>query len=242
MTEIAPRGPAIFFEDVSLTLGRTTILSDVSLRVQAGRIHGLIGPNGGGKSSLIRCLLGRAPHGGRIGIEWPAKVGIVGYVPQALDFDRGLPMTVMDFMAAIVTGRPAFLSPKASTKQVILSALAQVGMQDRAYRRMGALSGGERQRVMLAQALMPAPDLIVLDEPMAALDREGAAVFEQVILGLRRQGVTIVWVEHDLDAVRRLADEVTGLSRTVLFGGSPDHVLTSEQVLNLFSHRADALS
>lgn len=102
---------------------------------------------------------------------------------------------------------------------------------------MGALSGGERQRVMMAQGLMPAPDLLVLDEPMAALDEAGAKVFERLIGTLKARGTTILWVEHDLAAVRRLADRVTGLSRTVLFDGQPETELTPERVLALFSHR-----
>jgi zinc transport system ATP-binding protein len=232
------RGPAIVFKDVSLTLGRTAILSNVNQCVMSGSIHAVIGPNGGGKSSLIRCLLGQAPHLGTISIEWPKAPGIIGYGPQALDFDRGLPMTVMDFMAAIAANRPAFLAPKTSMKQAILTVLARVGMEHKAYRRMGALSGGERQRVMLAQGLMPEPDLILLDEPMAALDREGAEVFEHVLQDLKQSGVTIFWIEHDLGAVRRLADRVTCLSRSVLFDGSPEAVLQPEQIMALFSHRS----
>ncbi|WP_439622623.1 metal ABC transporter ATP-binding protein [Shinella sp.] len=171
---IVRQGPAIAFEQVSLVLGRTQVLADIDLRIDAGTVHAIVGPNGGGKSSLIRCLLGQAPHAGTIRIDWPGAPGRVGYVPQALEFDRGLPMTVMDFLSALVANRPAFLSPKASAKAAILAALAEVGMEGKAYRRMGALSGGERQRVMMAQGLTPAPDLLVLDEPMAALDEAGA--------------------------------------------------------------------
>lgn len=231
-------GPAIVFNGVCLVLGRTEVLCDVALRVEPGTMHAIVGPNGGGKSSLIRCLLGQAPHAGAIAVDWPGEPGRVGYVPQALEFDRGLPMTVMDFLATLVANRPAFLSPKASLKSAILAALAEVGMEGKAGRRMGALSGGERQRVMMAQGLMPAPELLVLDEPMAALDEAGARIFERLINILKARGTTILWVEHDLAAVRRLADRVTGLSRTVLFDGSPQMELTPERVLALFSHRA----
>ena len=232
------KGPAIVFEDVSLVLGRTDVLDKVVFRVEPGTLHAIVGPNGGGKSSLIRCLLGQAPHLGTIRIDWPEGPGRIGYVPQALEFDRGLPMTVMDFLAALVANRPAFLSPKASVKATILAALAEVGMEGKAGRRMGALSGGERQRVMMAQGLMPAPDLLVLDEPMAALDEAGAHIFEKLIGTLTGRGTTILWVEHDLAAVRRLAGRVTGLSGRVLFDGAPDEELTPERVLALFSHRA----
>ncbi|HSX74991.1 MAG TPA: metal ABC transporter ATP-binding protein [Shinella sp.] len=232
------QGPAVAFEGVSLLLGRTEVLREVSLRVEPGTLHAVVGPNGGGKSSLIRCLLGQAPHTGTIRIDWPEGPGRIGYVPQALEFDRGLPMTVMDFLSALVANRPAFLSPKASVKATILAALAEVGMEGKAGRRMGALSGGERQRVMMAQGLMPAPDLLLLDEPMAALDEAGAHIFERLAGDLKARGTTILWVEHDLAAVRRLAGRVTGLSGRVLFDGAPDEELTPERVLALFSHRA----
>lgn len=241
-SSIVRQGPAIAFEQVSLVLGRTQVLADIDLQIGAGTVHAIVGPNGGGKSSLIRCLLGQAPHAGTIRIDWPGAPGRIGYVPQALEFDRGLPMTVMDFLSALVANRPAFLSPKASVKAAILAALAEVGMEGKAYRRMGALSGGERQRVMMAQGLMPAPDLLVLDEPMAALDEAGAQIFERLIGALKARGTTVVWVEHDLAAVRRLGDRVTGLSRTVLFDGAPETELTPERVLGLFSHRAGGVA
>jgi zinc transport system ATP-binding protein len=89
------QGPSIEFERVNLRLGATTILEDVSFKVRAGTIHCIVGANGGGKTSLVRSLLGQMPHSGRI-IEWRSRV--IGYVPQTLDFDRSLPITVGDFI------------------------------------------------------------------------------------------------------------------------------------------------
>ena len=102
-------GPTLDFAEVSLTLGRTTILDKVTFQVRPGSVHALVGPNGGGKSSLIKTLLGQMPHQGRLSLQWPGEPGTIGYVPQALEFDRGLPMTVDDFMAAMCQRRPAFL-------------------------------------------------------------------------------------------------------------------------------------
>ncbi|MGE8415412.1 MAG: metal ABC transporter ATP-binding protein [Pseudomonas sp.] len=229
------RGPAIEFDQVSLTLGRTTILDQVTFQVQPGSVHALVGPNGGGKSSLIKTLLGQMPHQGELRLQWPDAPGTIGYVPQALEFDRGLPMTVDDFMAAMCQRRPAFLGLSRHYAQSIGEALERVGMQDKRKRRMGALSGGERQRVLLAQGLIPAPQLVVLDEPMSALDEAGAQVFERLLQDWRQSGITLLWIEHDLEAVGRLADRVTGLNRQVLFDGPAQQTLTPERLLSLFS-------
>ncbi|WP_159910700.1 metal ABC transporter ATP-binding protein [Pantoea sp. 18069] len=230
-------GPAIAFDRVGLTLGQTTVLRKVSLRVAPGSVHALVGPNGAGKSSLIKTLLGQTPHQGRVALEWAGAAGVMGYVPQALAFDAGLPMTVNDFMAAMTQRKPAFLGFARARVNEIGAALDRVGMADKRNRRMGALSGGERQRVLLAQGLVPAPSLLVLDEPMAALDEAGAQVFEQLLADWKQAGVTVFWVEHDLEAVGRLADHVTGLNRGVLFDGPPREVLTPQTLLDLFSTR-----
>ncbi|MGE0097309.1 MAG: metal ABC transporter ATP-binding protein [Hydrogenophaga sp.] len=231
-------GPGVAFESVALTLGHTEILRQVSLQVEAGSVHALVGPNGGGKSSLFKALLGQVPHRGRISLSWPAEqVGNVGYVPQALAFDAGLPMTVLDFMGAMCQRRPVFLGLSPRWKAPVEQALHQVGMLEKSGRRMGALSGGERQRVLLAQALIPSPDLILLDEPMSALDEAGVETFETLLAHWRETRVTVLWIEHDLDAVTRLADRVTGLSRHVLFDGPAAQTLTPQRVLALFSSR-----
>jgi zinc transport system ATP-binding protein len=230
-----PCGPAIEFDAVRLALGRTRILDNVSFQVRAGSVHALVGPNGGGKSSLIKTLLGQMPHQGELRLHWPDSPGTVGYVPQALEFDRGLPMTVDDFMAAMCQRRPAFLGLSRRHAPAIEQALARVGMLDKRKRRMGALSGGERQRVLLAQGLVPEAQLLVLDEPMSALDEPGVQVFEQLLRDWRQAGTTVLWIEHDLQAVGRLADRVTGLNRRVLFDDSPQQVLTPERLLELFS-------
>lgn len=232
---LAHCGPAIDFDQVGLVLGRTQILDDVSFRVASGSVHALVGPNGGGKSSLIKTLLGQMPHRGQLSLQWPGSPGVIGYVPQALEFDRGLPMTVDDFMAAMCQRRPAFLGLSRHYAGAIGEALERVGMQDKRKRRMGALSGGERQRVLLAQGLIPAPQLLILDEPMSALDEAGIQVFERLLLDWQQAGITVMWIEHDLEAVKRLADRVTGLNRHVLFDATPAEALTPDRLLTLFS-------
>jgi zinc transport system ATP-binding protein len=225
-------GPHVTFADVGLELGGTAILSRVSFEVKAGDIHCLIGPNGGGKTSLIRSLLGEMPHTGRISIGWRENRAI-GYVPQSLDFDKTLPVTVADFMALIVQRRPAFLGLRKELRDQVARALDRVGLGGKERRRLGDLSGGERQRVLFAQALVPEPGLLILDEPMTAMDESGAHILEQAVLDVAEAGATVIWIAHDMTQVRRTADAVTCINRHVRFTGGADMV-TAERMSEVF--------
>ncbi|MCJ2163360.1 MULTISPECIES: metal ABC transporter ATP-binding protein [unclassified Pseudodesulfovibrio] len=231
----ADRGPRIHFENVGLELGGNSILHGVNFTVNQGSIHGIIGPNGGGKTSLVRCMLGQMPHSGTIRICWDRK-GAVGYVPQSLDFDDTLPMTVLDFMGMVRQGRcPVFFGIKSQVRSDIRRVLDVVGMADKMDRPFGALSGGERQRVLLAQALMPEPKLLVLDEPVTGLDRSGSSIMHHLLKELSASGTTVVVVHHDLAMVKYMAQSVTCINREVLFSGDPGVELTPERLLDIFS-------
>ncbi|EJM21737.1 hypothetical protein PMI21_00463 [Pseudomonas sp. GM18] len=119
------RGPAIVFDNVSLQLGGTQVLDEVSFRVEAGALHCLVGPNGGGKTSLVRSLLGQMPHSGSVRFEGKVTTPM-GYVPQFPDFDRNVPMTVNDVMALLSQRRPAFLGSSRSARAANAQALEQV--------------------------------------------------------------------------------------------------------------------
>jgi zinc transport system ATP-binding protein len=226
-------GPEVRFTHVSLALGGVPILEDVSFTVRAGSVHCLVGPNGGGKSSLVRSILGEMPTTGEIAIEWRGS-RTIGYVPQSLEFDRMLPVSVSDFMAMIGQRRPAFLGPGRRQRELTAEALDRVGLAGKERRKLGDLSGGERQRVLLAQSLVPKPALLLLDEPVSAMDASGGPLFESIVLKLAEEGVTVLWVAHDFAQVRRLADHVTCLNRRVMFDGAPEAVLTDEHVAAAF--------
>lgn len=229
------KGPSIHFENVCLKLGGNSILHNVGFTVGQGTIHCIVGPNGGGKTSLIRCMLGQMPHSGTISICWGAG-RVMGYVPQGLDFDDTLPMTVADFMAMISQKRrPAFLGIRKREQKWVGEALDRVGMLDRIDRPFGSLSGGERQRVLLAQALIPEPKLLVLDEPATGLDKSGAAIMHGIIEELSAAGTTIVIIHHDLGVVREMAHAVTCINREMIFTGDPVTELTPERIFSIFS-------
>ena len=235
MSKSGMSGPQIGFERVGLTLGNTLILDNVDLSIAAGEIHCLIGPNGGGKTSLVRCLLGQMPHTGNIAVDWRDHKTI-GYVPQFLDFDKTLPVTVLDFMAMVCQKRrPAFIGLTKQNRVLSDAALDRVGFAGKRNRKLGSLSGGERQRVLFAQALIPAPALLVLDEPMSSMDAVGAEMFAKIITELADDGVTILWIAHDLAQVRAMASSVTCINRTVLFSGPPADVLADIDAEVLFS-------
>jgi zinc transport system ATP-binding protein len=227
------QGPSIDFAGVGLALGNTQILEDVSFRIAPGTIHCIVGANGGGKTSLVRSLVGQMPHTGRISIEW-REGRTIGYVPQALDFDKSLPITVANFMAMTCQRRPVFLGVSKARRQLIHDALQRLGMDGKQHARLGSLSGGERQRVLFAQAMIPEPSLLILDEPMTGLDLHGREILETAIRDFARGGGTVVWINHDIVQVHEIADGLTYINRKVLLHGAPREVLAGGVAAQLF--------
>jgi zinc transport system ATP-binding protein len=227
------QGPSIEFADVGLTLGNTTILEAVNFTVRAGTIHCIVGANGGGKTSLVRSMVGQMPHTGRIAIQW-SEGRVIGYVPQTLDFDKSLPITVGDFMAMTCQRRPVFLGVSRSRRRMIEAALDRVGLKGKIKYRLGSLSGGERQRVLFAQALIPEPALLVLDEPTTGLDLSGKELLERAVKEFAAAGGTVVWINHDIVQVGEMADALTYVNRTVLLNGAPREVLATGIAAQLF--------
>lgn len=227
------QGPAIDFDRVSLTLGATSILEDVTFKVSAGTIHCIVGANGGGKTSLVRSLLGQMPHSGTITIHWRDN-RTIGYVPQTLDFDKSLPITVRDFLAMTTQRRPVFLGVSRARRAEIDRTLDRLGLSGKRTAKLGSLSGGERQRVLLAQALIPEPALLVLDEPTTGLDVTGKGILERTIIEFVRGGGTAVWINHDIAQVSEVADALTYIDRKVLLDGAPRDALATGTAAHLF--------
>ncbi len=198
--------------------GGEVALENVDLDVFEGEIHGLSGPNGAGKTTLLRCLLGTLPFTGTIRLGLGLKDAI-GYVPQALAFDASLPISVADFFALSLTRKPVFMRRTQALSERIETALAETDASSLLGRRLSELSGGELRRVLLAQALVLEPRLLVLDEPASHVDEEGSRAIEALLLRLSRErGVTVLLVEHDLALLARVAMRVTVLNRRVATG------------------------
>jgi zinc transport system ATP-binding protein len=220
---------------VTIRRGRDAILDGVSLHVRRGSLHVLVGPNGAGKSTLLSALLGQTTFAGRIVINWIGAASI-GYVPQSFPIDPTLPVTVEDFLALTRQRRPVCLGISSATRKRVNALLERVGLSGLERRPLAALSGGELRRVLLAHALDPEPELLVLDEPASGLDEAAAMWLEDVLIDMKRAGrTTIVMVSHDFDQVRRLADRVTWLNRSVVADGAHEQVLRETDVDRLWT-------
>ena len=226
-------GLEIQIKNLNLVLSGNEILKNINLTVKAGEIHCLVGPNGGGKTSLLRCVLGQMPFTGSIEMNYE-KEKVIGYVPQVLDFERTLPITVEDFMAMTYQPKPCFFGISKKYKEEVDNLLTKLGVIEKKKRLLGNLSGGERQRVLLAQALFPKPNLLILDEPLTGIDKAGEDYFKEIIQELKKEGMTILWIHHNLMQVKELADTVTCIKKQVVFSGDPKEELKEDKIMRIF--------
>ena len=226
-------------DKLTVSFGAQTPLKDVSLHIHCGELTALIGTNGAGKTTLLRALLGQIEYTGTIrhltSDGRPAADLRTGYVPQQLEFDRSSPVTVMDFMAGSLSRRAVFLGVSRKTRERVLAALERTHCAQLADRALGALSGGELQRVLLALALTPQPDLLILDEPVSGVDQNGLETFYQTVDELKHKNhMAILLVSHDLSVVERYADRVVLMQGTVIKQGAPEVVFDSPEFEQVF--------
>ncbi|MEL6979832.1 MAG: metal ABC transporter ATP-binding protein [Pseudomonadota bacterium] len=218
--------PLAAAEALSLAYEGRTVLRDASLTVRPGELVTVIGPNGGGKSSLLKAIIGVLdPSAGMVARRAALRVG---YAPQAFALDRSLPLTVDRFLSlGAAAGRR--MRPARD------AALATVGLPSQGGAPLASLSGGERQRALLARALLREPELLALDEPTQGLDHRGAARFYEVIEELRRRrGLGVLMVSHDLPFVMAASDRVYCVNGQVLCEGAPRQVSAHPEYRRLF--------
>lgn len=222
-------------ESFGVTIGKTEILRDIHLHIHCGELIALIGPNGAGKTTLLKAILGEIPHTGELRFldarNCQARKPIVGYVPQKIDFDTGAPVSVLDLFSAALSSRPVCLGHSRRLHERAAANLARVQADHLLKRRLGDLSGGELQRVLLALALDPKPDLLLMDEPVSGIDAHGRELFYDMVSDLRRHyDLSIILVSHDLALVSHYAERVVLLNRTVLCDGAPEEVFINGKI------------
>jgi zinc transport system ATP-binding protein len=234
---IPKEGYALRLRNVSVTLAGAQILSNVTAQPAVGALNAIIGPNGAGKTTLLRAILGLVPYTGTIQLGQTAEGEPLrmGYVPQRLDFDRGMPITVADFMCSGLQRMPLWLGQQRRARRVAAEQLARVGGNGWERKPLGRLSGGELQRVLLAMALSNEPDILLLDEPVSGVDVAGEELFCDLLGSLQREGrYTMLLVSHDLSIVTQHAQYVICLNQTVQCQGDAVTTLTADNLRALY--------
>ena len=231
-------------QNMGVKIGPNQILHDVNLHTHCGELVALIGPNGAGKSTFLKTILGHLDYDGVLAFSAPGQRDRrprIGYVPQSPTFDAGDPVSVADLFVCCMSKRPAFLGISKSMRQKILDCLERVHGEDLIDKRVGTLSGGELQRVLLALALEPLPNILILDEPLSGVDVEGMGMLMDMLDEIRKTyDLSILMTTHDFSTLSKYADQAVLIDRTVLSQGKPDEVLASDAFRRVFHRGGDA--
>lgn len=211
-------------KNLTVRINGQTLINNVSFDLFRGEILAIVGPNGGGKTTLIKSILNLHPYTGQITVGYGVKID---YVPQYFNFDRTTPILVKEFFRLRLG--LGFLSNKFDQK--IKDSLQEVGASTTFDKTLGVLSGGELQRVLVALAIINDPDLILLDEPSSGVDLGGEETIYNLISKLSgKRGLTVIFVSHDLDIIYRFATQAICLNKKMLCQGPPNKVLTEQKL------------
>lgn len=232
-------------QDLSVKIDGDAILSGVNLHVHCGEMVALIGPNGAGKSTLLKAILGQRDYDGVISFCVPgqrSRKAKIGYVPQSPSFDPGDPVTVADLFACCMAKRPAFLGLSKPMREKVLCCLERVHGEELIDKRVGTLSGGELQRVLLALALEPLPNILLLDEPLSGVDVEGMETLMEMLDEIRQSyDLSILMTTHDFAMLPRYADQVVLIDHRIACQGTPIEVLGSDAFHKVFNRKGGIL-
>ncbi|HYL40057.1 MAG TPA: ATP-binding cassette domain-containing protein [Candidatus Binatus sp.] len=244
---MAPTRPAVAFAEASLSFGDRTVWSRLSMAIEPGSFVAVLGPNGSGKTSLLRAILGLTPlTAGAVEVLGAApRRGnpAIGYIPQARAFDPDLPLRGRDLVGLGLDGhRWGFGLPSVTSRERIDGAIEAAGASAFATAPIGRLSGGEQQRLRVAQAVVGQPRLLLCDEPLAHLDLRYQADITELIVGWQRDsGGTTLFVTHDVNPILGAVDRVLFVVNGRWVAGTPDEVLTSERLTDLYGSHVDVL-
>lgn len=214
---------------IGVKFGKDEILKDVNIHVHCGELTVIIGRNGAGKSTLLKAILGEVPHTGNITFvdkkDNLTKRIKIGYVPQNINIEKHMPTTVYDMFASCICHIPVWLKKDKKIAEEIKEHLKKFGAEGLIDKSIGDLSGGELQRVLISIATKPTPNLLVLDEPVSGIDKNGIRDFYQMINNLKTEyDMSIILVSHDLELAKKYADKVILLDKEVIKEGTPEEV------------------
>jgi zinc/manganese transport system ATP-binding protein len=243
----------VSLRDAAVRVGGRTLWSGVELDVGAGEFVAVLGPNGVGKSTLVKVLLGVLPTAAgevRVLGEQPGQAGQrVGYLPQRRSFDASLRMRGTDIVrlgwdgdrwGVPLPGR--FGARRKAAARRIAEVIELVGAASYAHRPIGQCSGGEQQRLLIAQALVRRPELLLLDEPLDSLDLPNQAAVAALVGRIcREEGVTVIMVAHDVNPILSRLDRVVYLAEGGAVSGAPEEVITSETLSRLYGTPIEVL-
>ncbi|MUV39146.1 Fe(3+) ions import ATP-binding protein FbpC [Lentibacillus sp. JNUCC-1] len=239
--------PVITMRNVAYTYEKTNVLHHIDFELPRGAFMGVTGPNGGGKTTLIKLMLGLLkPQKGDIQLfgqpiqqfkNWD-KIGFVSQKSNA--FNKGFPATVYEVVSMGLTSKVGYLKFLTKKhKKKIISAIEQVGMGEFTHRNIGALSGGQQQRVFIARALVSDPELLILDEPTVGVDAENVDRFYDLLNHLNKDnGITMLLVTHDTGTMTEHATDIVCINQTLHFHGKPDDYtsLTAEDLSKFYGY------
>lgn len=223
---------------MSVAFGEQEVLSDINLHIHCGTLTAIIGRNGAGKSTLLRAILDEIPHEGSIEFKNTENGKVnhleIGYVPQKINIEKNTPMDVYDLIASFRSHAPVCFRRKQLYEE-IKTALSEFEAEDLIDQPIGVLSGGQLQRVLLSMAAMEEPNLLLLDEPVSGIDKNGMDLFYEKMRMLKEShDMAVIIISHDLDYVAKYADNVILLDKTVLREGTPKHVYESDAFKAMF--------
>ena len=237
----------IKLDHISHSYGDKPVLQDVNLEINQGTFMGLVGPNGGGKTTLIKIILGLTkPTAGNVYLldqpiskfhDWNR----IGFVSQkANTFNKGFPATVFEVVAMGLTAKIGYLKfMRKKHKQKVLEAIDMVDMREYAYKNIGELSGGQQQRIFIARALVSEPSLLILDEPTVGIDYKNVERFYELLHELNtNQNLTLLLVTHDTGVMTEYATNVVCLNKTLHFHGNIKEYsqLSTEDLSEIYGH------